>query len=361
MALGLVSGHARFPHVSAKPVVTRGPPRPRVHLFHPARRPHRAPASPRLAVGDRPHVCPAMSSSVSIAAEWDLLSDRFYRRLTLYSPLPWSTPAAAGATSSSSGVSGAVIGRLDLSTHIVAAAPFGGPIAAVRDDSKIVQLHSEPSRRRVLLFSSSGHPIASAPWPPLLPRLHSLGFSSSLSLLALLSDGSLLRFRLPDLQPSPCSSPVPLLPPASGGVADALFWGGGVAILTEDNRVVVATDIEVDDPHPRHLADPGIGDEEHVLCMAVVEPQFVMSGSPEVLLAVGDRVIAVDEDGVQVLGEELEIGPVQKMAVSPNGKLLAAFAHDGRLLVIPTDFSRIIFEYECEVSYLALLHCAVNV
>ncbi|AQK97135.1 Protein VACUOLELESS1 [Zea mays] len=188
-----------------------------------------------------------MSSSVSIAAEWDLLSDRFYRRLTLYSPLPWSTPAAAGATSSSSGVSGAVIGRLDLSTHIVAAAPFGGPIAAVRDDSKIVQLHSEPSRRRVLLFSSSGHPIASAPWPPLLPRLHSLGFSSSLSLLALLSDGSLLRFRLPDLQPSPCSSPVPLLPPASGGVADALFWGGGVAILTEDNRVVVATDIEAYD------------------------------------------------------------------------------------------------------------------
>ncbi|RLM92748.1 hypothetical protein C2845_PM08G21410 [Panicum miliaceum] len=239
-----------------------------------------------------------MSSSVSVAAEWDLLSDRFYRRLTLYSPLPWSAPATT-STSSSSGVGGAVIGRLDLSTHIVAAAPFGGPIAAVRDDSKIVQLHSEPSRRRLLLFSSSGHPIASAPWPPMLPRLHSLSFSSSLSLIALLSDGSLLRFRLPDLQPSPSSSPVPLLPPASGGVADAVFWGGGVAILTEDNRVVVATDIEAADPHPRDLADPGVGDEEHVLCMAVVEPQFVMSGSPEVLLAVGDRVIAVDEDGVQ--------------------------------------------------------------
>uniref|UniRef100_M8BAS8 Vacuolar sorting-associated protein 16-like protein n=1 Tax=Aegilops tauschii TaxID=37682 RepID=M8BAS8_AEGTA len=133
-----------------------------------------------------------------------------------------------------------------------------------------------------------------------------------------------------------------------GGVADAVFWGGGVAILTEDNRVVVTTDIEVDDPHPRELADPGVAEDEQVLCMAVVEPQFVMSGSPEVLLAVGDRVVAVDEDGVQVLGEALEIGPVQKMAVSPNGKLLAAFAHDGRLLVIPTDFSRIIFEYECD-------------
>ncbi|KAI4999587.1 hypothetical protein ZWY2020_004176 [Hordeum vulgare] len=287
-----------------------------------------------------------MSSSVSVAAEWDLLSDRFYRRVTIYSPLPWSSPATTTASSSGGGSSG--VGRLDLSTHIVAAAPFGGPIAAVRDDSKIVQLHSEPSRRRLLLFSSSGHPLASSPWTPHLPRLHSLAFSSSLNLLALLSDGSLLRFRLPDLNPITSSSPVPLLPPASGGVADAVFWGGGVAILTEDNRVVVTTDIEVDDPHPRELADPGVAEDEQVLCMAVVEPQFVMSGSPEVLLAVGDRVVAVDEDGVQVLGEALEIGPVQKMAVSPNGKLLAAFAHDGRLLVIPTDFSRIIFEYECD-------------
>ncbi|KAM0858443.1 hypothetical protein ACQ4PT_047830 [Festuca glaucescens] len=287
-----------------------------------------------------------MSSSVSVAAEWDLLSDRFYRRITIYSPLPWSSPATTTTSSSGGGSGGA--GRLDLSTHIVAAAPFGGPIAAVRDDSKIVQLHSEPSRRRLLLFSSSGHPLASSPWTPHLPRLHSLAFSSSLNLLALLSDGSLLRFRLPDLKPIPSSSPVPLLPPASGGVADAVFWGGGVAILTEDNRVVVTADIEVDDPHPRELADPGVGEDEQVLCMAVVEPQFVMSGSPEVLLAVGDRVVAVDEDGVQLLGEALEIGPVQKMAVSPNGKLLAAFAHDGRLLVIPTDFSRIIFEYECD-------------
>jgi len=56
---------------------------------------------------------------------------------------------------------------------------------------------------------------------------------------------------------------VPLLPPASGGVADAEFWGGGVAILKVDIRVVVATDIEAADSNPRDLADPGVGDEEH--------------------------------------------------------------------------------------------------
>lgn len=50
-----------------------------------------------------------------------------------------------------------------------------------------------------------------------------------------------------------------------------------------------------------------------------------MSTSPEVLLAVGHLVVAVDEDGVQVLGEHPEIGPVQKMVLSTNRKLLASF------------------------------------
>ncbi|ONK69968.1 uncharacterized protein A4U43_C05F28830 [Asparagus officinalis] len=38
------------------------------------------------------------------------------------------------------------------------------------------------------------------------------------------------------------------------------------------------------------------------------------------------------------------------MAVSQNGKYLAMFTHDGRLLVVLTDFSRIIFEYTCETT-----------
>jgi hypothetical protein len=55
-----------------------------------------------------------------------------------------------------------------------------------------------------------------------------------------------------------------------------------------------------------------------------------MYRSPKVWLAVGDRVVAVDEDGVQVLGEHPEIGPVQKMVASTKRKLLAEFSHNGR-------------------------------
>ncbi|PKU79452.1 hypothetical protein MA16_Dca000797 [Dendrobium catenatum] len=99
-------------------------------------------------------------------------------------------------------------------------------------------------------------------------------------------------------------------------------------------------------PQPCKLADPAL--EDYPLCIAVIEPQYTMHGNVEVLLGVEDHVLAVEEDGIQQLG--VGVGPLQKMAVSPNGKYLAAFTHNGRLLVIPTDFSRIISEYCCEAD-----------
>jgi uncharacterized protein (UPF0254 family) len=37
---------------------------------------------------------------------------------------------------------------------------------------------------------------------------------------------------------------MPFLPPTFGGVTDAVFWSGGIAVLTKHNRVIVTTDIE---------------------------------------------------------------------------------------------------------------------
>lgn len=257
-------------------------------------------------------------AGVSVAAEWQLLYNRFYRKLDLYSlPSP-----------------------IDLSRHRVAAAPFGGPVAAIRDESKIVQLRSESARRSLLLFSPSGQPLASLPWSH-HPRIVSMSWSSSLLLLLVLRDGTVHRF---DSHLRPASPPVFSLGPEpfSAGVADCVFWPTGLVALTESFQLFVVSDL--DNPVVVKLSDPGLDD--FPLCMAVIEPQYTMSGNAEVLLAVGDGVVAVEEDGRQQLG--MGVGPFQKMAVSMNGKFLAVFTHDGRLLVIPTDFSKIIFEYNCE-------------
>ncbi|RVW39543.1 Protein VACUOLELESS1 [Vitis vinifera] len=125
-------------------------------------------------------------------------------------------------------------------------------------------------------------------------------------------------------------------------VVECVFWGNGMVCITEANQIFCISDFK--NPNPCKLADPNLDD--YPLCVAVIEPQYTMSGNVEVLLAVDDLVLLVEEDGVQQLG--VGIGPLQKMVVSRNGKLLASFTHDGRLLVISTDFSKIIFEYSCE-------------
>lgn len=125
-------------------------------------------------------------------------------------------------------------------------------------------------------------------------------------------------------------------------VVECVFWGNGMVCITEANQIFCISDFK--NPNPCKLADPNLDD--YPLCVAVIEPQYTMSGNVEVLLAVDDLVLLVEEDGVQQLGAG--IGPLQKMVVSRNGKLLASFTHDGRLLVISTDFSKIIFEYSCE-------------
>lgn len=127
-------------------------------------------------------------------------------------------------------------------------------------------------------------------------------------------------------------------------VVECVFWGNGMVCITEANQLFCVPDFT--NPTPCKLADPNL--VEFPLCMAVIEPQYTMSGNVEVLLGVDDYVMVVDEESVQQVG--VGIGPLQKMVVTQNGKLLASFTHDGRLLVISTDFSKILFEYNCDSS-----------
>ncbi|CAI9784342.1 unnamed protein product [Fraxinus pennsylvanica] len=221
-------------------------------------------------------------AGVSVAAEWQLLYNRYYRKPELYQ-MQWK--------------------HVDLTRNKVACAPFGGPIAAIRDDAKIVQLFAESALRKLRIFTSSGRLISETVWKNPGGRLIEC-FESS--------------------------------------VVECVFWGNGVVCINEAFGIFAVPDLK--NPRAVQLADCNLEELPH--CIAVIEPQYTMSGNVEVLLGVGDHVLLVEEDGVQQLG--VGIGPLQKMVVSRTGKLLASFTHDGRLLVVSMDFSNIIFEYTCE-------------
>eukprot|EP00258_Populus_trichocarpa_P004599 XP_002306748.2 protein VACUOLELESS1 [Populus trichocarpa] len=261
-------------------------------------------------------------ANVSVAAEWQLLINRYYRKPELY-PMRWK--------------------HIDLSRNKVACAPFGGPIAIIRDDSKIVQLYAESALRKLRIFNSAGILLSETVWKHPGGRLIGMSWTEDQTLICIVQDGTIYRYNVH------CEV---LEPNFSMGkecfeqnVVDCVFWGNGVVCLTEAGKLFCVPDFK--QIKPCKLAEVGIGAEELPHCMAVIEPQYTVSGNVEVLLGVGSGIVIVDEDEVRFIDEEKIGGVVLKIAVSHNGRFLACFMHDGRLVVMNTEF-RDFFQYQCE-------------
>eukprot|EP00249_Psilotum_nudum_P017159 c26189_g1_i1 orf=274-2796(+) len=249
--------------------------------------------------------------AMSVAAEWQVLYNRFYRKQEIYT-MCWQ--------------------NIDLSRHKVACGRFGGPIAIIRDDTKIVQLRAESARPRLMIFTASGVLLASVPWDRPGGRLIGLGWTNEESLLCVVQDGTVFQYNIHgELQEKQISMGKECW---EQGVVECIIWGNGLVCLTEANVLFCISDLV--SPEVVKLANPNL--DEPPLCMAVIEPQYTVSGNLEVLLAVGSSVLLVDAESVQEQG--IGIGPLQKMTVSPSGNFLACFTHDGRLLVVSTDFSK---------------------
>ncbi|PPS07180.1 hypothetical protein GOBAR_AA13467 [Gossypium barbadense] len=260
-------------------------------------------------------------ANVSVAAEWQLLYNRYYRKPELY-PLRWK--------------------NIDLSRNKVACAPFGGPIAVIRDDSKIVQLYSESALRKLRIFSSSGVLISDTVWKNPGGRLIGMSWTEDQTLICIVQDGTVYRY---NIHAEPIEPNVTLGKECfEQNVVECIFWGNGVVCLTEGGLLFCIPDFKV--MRPCQLAETGAEDLPN--CMAVIEPKYTVSGNVEVLVGVGDGILIVDEDGVQRVDGEAVQGPVQKMVVSWDGKYLAIFTHDGWILVTDINFKGVLLEYNCE-------------
>ncbi|KAJ8753400.1 hypothetical protein K2173_019799 [Erythroxylum novogranatense] len=261
-------------------------------------------------------------ANVSVAAEWQLLYDRYYRKLDIYQ-MQWK--------------------HIDLTRNKIACAPFGGPIAVIRDDSKIVQLYAESALRKLRIYNSAGVPIAETVWKNPGGRLIGMSWMEDQTLMCIVQDGTIYRYNIH----AECIEPNLSMGKEcfEQNVVECMFWGNGVVCLTEAGKLFCVPDFK--EVKPFKLPDPGLGSEELPHCMVVIEPQFTVSGNVEVLLGVGDGIEVVDEDEVRQVDGGIMGGPVQKITVSRDGRFLACFMHDGRLVLMNIEF-KILFEYQCE-------------
>ncbi|CAN1255451.1 Protein VACUOLELESS1 [Linum perenne] len=262
-------------------------------------------------------------ASVSVAAEWQLLINRYYRKPEIYQ-MRWR--------------------QIDLTRNKVACAPFGGPIAVIRDDSKIVQLYSESALRKLRIFNSAGVLLSETVWKHPGGRLIGMSWTDDQTLVCIVQDGTIYRYNIH----GECLDPKYSMGKEcfEQNVVECVFWANGVVCLTEAGEFFCVADFK--DIKAYKLADAGVEvADELPHCIAVIEPQYTVSGNVEVLLGIGDGIVIVDEDEARhIEGEKVE-GPVQKIAVSRDGRFLACFMHDGRMVVMNMAFEPL-FQYQCE-------------
>lgn len=99
-----------------------------------------------------------------------------------------------------------------------------------------------------------------------------------------------------------------------------------------------------DEPRPRLLADPLLGDEGEIYSWALIPPNYTLSRHVEVLIATGATILVVDASETQ--DQVLQQGPFSHIAVSPNGKFVGLYTIEGKVWVISSDFQDNLSEYD---------------
>uniref|UniRef100_A0A8C8CI80 Vacuolar protein sorting-associated protein 16 homolog n=1 Tax=Oncorhynchus tshawytscha TaxID=74940 RepID=A0A8C8CI80_ONCTS len=237
-----------------------------------------------------------------ITANWNPLGEAFYRKIELYE-MGWSL-------------------RDGLKECLVAAAPYGGPIALLRQP----QRPSSSARPQLEIYSSSGANMASFPWKS--GPVRQLGWTVCDDLLCIQEDGTVLIYDLFGAFKRHFSMGNEVV---QNQVLEAKVfhspYGTGVAIVTGASRFTLATNI--DDLKLRRLPEvPGL--QGAPSCWAVL----TQDRQTKVLLANGADLYILDNTSctpVTPPGLSPQACSIVNMAVSFSYKYLALFTDSGHL------------------------------
>ncbi|KAK9823042.1 hypothetical protein WJX81_002597 [Elliptochloris bilobata] len=253
-------------------------------------------------------------ANLSPVGDWDECGDKFYAKHQLFS-MQWLD--------------------INLEHMRVACAQYGGPIALVRDDRKIVLVTGGATKPVVTTYTAAGVRLGAFVWER--GRIMGMGWTSEEDLMLLEQSGEVHLYSMHGQAQARSFSLGGEV--AREGVAACCLYGGGLVALTAGLQLWAVTDLE--EPRPQRLADPRLAGPPH--CLAVMEPRHTLSGCIEVLVAAGDGVLVVDADSASEAAAA--VGPIHAMAVAPGGQFVAVFTGDGRLVVLTADFAKNLSEF----------------
>ncbi|KAJ7740038.1 Vps16, C-terminal region-domain-containing protein [Mycena maculata] len=252
------------------------------------------------------------------SSRWQIMQDgkTFYKRQQLYS-IPGKLP--------------------NLSDYIVAGCRYGGPIALMRDNTKLVALgRTTPAitKAQIQIYSPAGEGLLLFSWDQ--GKIIRFGWTADERLAILNEEGT---YRLYDLQGDYQQHS---LGNEAGemGVIDARIHDNGLVALTGSLSLLEVKGWE--GARPLTLANPDLSQPPN--SWAVIPPDLNISRHVEVLLSVESTIFSVDN--LESVDQRLSQGPFTHVSPSPDGKSLALLTFAGTLLVVSSDFQRTLAEFK---------------
>uniref|UniRef100_H3ADV7 Vacuolar protein sorting-associated protein 16 homolog n=1 Tax=Latimeria chalumnae TaxID=7897 RepID=H3ADV7_LATCH len=257
-----------------------------------------------------------------VTANWNPLGNVFYRKIDLYA-MEWNM-------------------REDFKDCLIAAAPYGGAIALLKEDSR---RERSPSSRPVLeIYSSSGFPMANFPWKS--GQVVHIGWTLSEDLLCVQDNGTVLIYDIFGSFKRHFSMGSEVLQPRV--IEAKVFhspYGTGVAILTGAYKFTCATNIE--ELKLRRLTEvPGL--QNSPSCWAVLAQER----ETKVILATGKDLYILDNTActsVTLPGIGPQVNSYCEIAVSFNYKYLALFADSGYIWMGLSSLQEKMWEFDTKI------------
>jgi len=239
--------------------------------------------------------------------EWQKLAELWYRKREVYDA-KWDDEPD----------------RLHMS--VVAGAPYGGPVATVRDENVFQPVRGN-LKPELQTWTSAGRPIASAPW--VHSGLLAMSWSSQETIVCVFSTGVVRTFTVlcEPLHVFTLDSRIQ----SEGGALLAALWPSGVALLTQRHSLFVNTSLSRSGDACHRCHD--IKTHQDPLCLCVLPPPREDSADVQVIVGTAEGpVLMVDRHKARDLN--LSEGPYMAFAVSSSGRLLACLSKKGVFKVL---------------------------
>ncbi|KAF8764583.1 Vacuolar protein sorting-associated protein like [Argiope bruennichi] len=258
-------------------------------------------------------------------ADWTPLGKNvYYRKIELYA-MQWED-------------------QVNLSDFIIAAAPFGGPIALTQDRKKLQKVQFV-NKSNIYIFSASGQAISTIKWNS-GPLVH-MGWSSSEDLVCVLEDGSVLLYDLFGnlTKTTSMGQDVKDTKVLECRIFNSPKFYTGIAVLTGAFNIFLVNNIK--DPRLRKLASvPGL--DAPPSSWAVIPEER----NTKVLVAKDANLYVLSQNEgkcVQIFPKfNNPINAITEITVSCNSQHIALFSDNGALWMGSASLEKKYCEFETQ-------------